>query len=125
MLEAEKGGFVDANRLPTLSSQAGGSGRVRWRPTGDTHFWSEAQALSNLLKTPEPGSKDADSHVTRPHRSIVCAPNRPQGNLFRFCMDVASSELPTTGGLETVSSAGRKKGRRGLGSQGGEDGPWR
>ncbi|GAQ80498.1 Vacuolar protein sorting-associated protein [Klebsormidium nitens] len=111
--------------FPFPIHQAGGSGRVRWRPSGDTHFWSEAQALSNLFKTPESGSRGADTHVTRPHRSIVCAPNRPQGKPFRFCMDVASSELPTTSGLETVSSTGRKKGRRGLGSQGGEDGPWR
>lgn len=40
-------------------------------------------------------------------------------------MDVASSEPPTAGALESGPSTGRKKGRRGLVSQGGEDGPWR
>jgi hypothetical protein len=109
-----------------ISLQAGGSGRVRWRPSGDTHFWSEAQALSNLLKAPETPYKTAEYRSTRPHRSIVCAPNRPQGKPFRFCMDVASSELPTVSSLETVSSRGRKRAGRVLGSESEEGGKtWR
>lgn len=113
-------------RICNHSLQAGGSGRVRWRPSGDTHFWSEAQALSNLLKAPENPYKTAECRSTRPHRSIVCAPNRPQGKPFRFCMDIASSELPTVSSLETVSSRGRKRAGRVLGSESEEGGKtWR
>ncbi|KAK3033803.1 hypothetical protein RJ639_034374 [Escallonia herrerae] len=55
------------------------TGRMRWRPLGNTYLWSEAYNISNLL-----------SHENKIGflRSFICYPSHPSSDPFRCCISV-------------------------------------
>ncbi|ESQ32011.1 hypothetical protein EUTSA_v10003500mg [Eutrema salsugineum] len=61
------------------------SGRLRWRPLGDSYLWSEAHSISKVL------SKDSRIGF---RRSFACYPCHPSHEPFRCCISVESSSLP-------------------------------
>ncbi|KAK4756247.1 hypothetical protein SAY87_006374 [Trapa incisa] len=59
------------------------SGRVRWRPQGDSYVWSETHILQNILPQ--------DSKIGF-FRSFVCYPSHPSFN--RFCCCISVGKIP-------------------------------
>ncbi|KAJ7542559.1 hypothetical protein O6H91_09G000500 [Diphasiastrum complanatum] len=61
------------------------TGKMRWRPYGSSHLWSEAQSLSNMMFS--------SSH----YRSVVCYPVHPGSKgPFRCCLSVCQSHISLT-----------------------------
>ncbi|XP_048591068.1 uncharacterized protein LOC106348493 isoform X1 [Brassica napus] len=67
------------------------SGRLRWRPLGDSFLWSEAHSISKVLSQ--------DSRIGF-RRSFACYPCHPSHEPFRCCISVESSSLPASFGRE-------------------------
>lgn len=67
------------------------AGRMRWRPLGDTHLWSEAYNVSNII-----------SHESRISflRPFVCYPSHPSSDPFRCCISVDNRCLPMVGSVK-------------------------
>ncbi|KFK27746.1 hypothetical protein AALP_AA8G423700 [Arabis alpina] len=63
------------------------SGRLRWRPLGDTYLWSEAHSISKVLSQ--------DSRIGF-RRSFACYPCHPSHEPFRCCISVQSTSLPAS-----------------------------
>ncbi|CAA7023283.1 unnamed protein product [Microthlaspi erraticum] len=64
------------------------SGRLRWRPLGDSYLWSEAHSISKVLSQ--------DSRIGF-RRSFACYPCHPSHEPFRCCISVQSTSLPAYG----------------------------
>ncbi|KAF8099934.1 hypothetical protein N665_0235s0032 [Sinapis alba] len=67
------------------------SGRLRWRPLGDSFLWSEAHSISKVLSQ--------DSRIGF-RRSFACYPCHPSHEPFRCCISVESSSLPASFGRQ-------------------------
>jgi hypothetical protein len=67
------------------------AGRIRWRPLGDNHLWSEAYNVSNIV-----------SHESRISflRSFVCYPSHPSSDPFRCSISVVDRCLPIVGSIK-------------------------
>ncbi|EFH50478.1 hypothetical protein ARALYDRAFT_910516 [Arabidopsis lyrata subsp. lyrata] len=63
------------------------SGRLRWRPLGDSYLWSEAHSISKVLSQ--------DSRIGF-RRSFACYPCHPSHEPFRCCISVQSTSLPAS-----------------------------
>ncbi|KAL0738567.1 hypothetical protein Bca4012_014777 [Brassica carinata] len=63
------------------------SGRLRWRPLGDSFLWSEAHSISKVLSQ--------DSRIGF-RRSFACYPCHPSHEPFRCCISVESSSVPAS-----------------------------
>ncbi|KAL7589773.1 hypothetical protein Lser_V15G35826 [Lactuca serriola] len=64
------------------------SGRIRWRPLGNTFLWSEAYSISHILS-----NESKIGHL----RSFVCYPSLPSSDPFRCCVSVHDVCLPSAG----------------------------
>ncbi|XP_062008854.1 uncharacterized protein LOC133725578 isoform X1 [Rosa rugosa] len=62
------------------------AGRIRWRPIGDSHLWSEVYNLSNLL------SQEGKIGFLK---SFACYPAHPNSDPFRCCISVRNVSLPS------------------------------
>ncbi|XP_050382411.1 uncharacterized protein LOC126799284 isoform X2 [Argentina anserina] len=62
------------------------AGRIRWRPVGDSHLWSEVYNLSNLL------SQEGKIGFLK---SFACYPAHPNSDPFRCCISVKNISLPS------------------------------
>ncbi|KAL2613042.1 hypothetical protein R1flu_024734 [Riccia fluitans] len=98
------------------------SGRMRWRPLGSKHLWSEPQLLPNLLQLPL-------SHSGF-HRPIVCYPCHPSDGPFRSCIMVTShsvsaaesdSEIPNKGKHKLGTGRDNTRDKSGIGSSAGSE----
>ncbi|KAL1212574.1 hypothetical protein V5N11_021137 [Cardamine amara subsp. amara] len=63
------------------------SGRLRWRPLGDSYLWSEAHSISKVLSQ--------DSRIGF-RRSFACYPCHPSHEPFRCCISVQNTSLPAS-----------------------------
>lgn len=63
------------------------AGRIRWRPIGDSHLWSEVYNLSNLL------SQESKIGFLK---SFACYPAHPNSDPFRCCISVRNISLPSS-----------------------------
>lgn len=62
------------------------SGRMRWRPLGNSYLWSEVHNLHNIL------SQEGKIGFLR---SFVCYPSHPSSDPFRCCFSLERICLPT------------------------------
>lgn len=62
------------------------AGRIRWRPIGDSHLWSEVYNLSNLL------SQEGKIGFLK---SFACYPAHPNSDPFRCCISVTNISIPS------------------------------
>lgn len=70
------------------------SGRIRWRPVGNTYLWSEAYKLSDIL---------LQENRIAFLRSFVCYPSHPSNDPFRCCLSVQDICLPPFSQAKTGS----------------------
>ncbi|CAK7357552.1 unnamed protein product [Dovyalis caffra] len=70
------------------------TGRMRWRPHGNSYLWSEVHDISSIL-----------SHESKIGflRSFVCYPSHPSSDPFRCCISVQSFSLPSSRKLKKGS----------------------
>jgi hypothetical protein len=71
------------------------SGRLRWRPLGDSYLWSEAHSISKVL------SQDSGIGF---RRSFACYPCHPSHEPFRCCISVQSTSLPASFHINDLSA---------------------
>ncbi|XP_050228405.1 uncharacterized protein LOC126677693 isoform X2 [Mercurialis annua] len=64
------------------------TGRLRWRPLGNSYLWSELHDLSNIL------SQEIKLEFLR---SFVCYPRHPSSDPFRCCISVQKTSVPSSG----------------------------
>nr|XP_011467498.1 PREDICTED: uncharacterized protein LOC101298156 [Fragaria vesca subsp. vesca] len=62
------------------------AGRIRWRPIGYSHLWSEVYNLSNLL------SQEGKIGFLK---SFACYPAHPNSDPFRCCISVRNVSIPS------------------------------
>lgn len=77
------------------------TGRMRWRPLGNNHLWSEVQLLPNLLQV-------ADTRLGF-HRPVVCYPVNPSNGAFRCCIAVENHPIPAAEAVAAAKSKGEQR----------------
>uniref|UniRef100_A0A7I4B673 Uncharacterized protein n=1 Tax=Physcomitrium patens TaxID=3218 RepID=A0A7I4B673_PHYPA len=66
------------------------TGKIRWRPLGNSFVWSEVLSLRHLLQ-----SAESPQGI---HRSVLCYPNSRTGRPFRCCLSVNHSHIDAVDG---------------------------
>ncbi|CAM6098991.1 unnamed protein product [Calypogeia fissa] len=77
------------------------TGRMRWRPLGNNHLWSEVQLLPNLLEI-------GDTRLGF-HRPVVCYPVNPSNGAFRCCIAVENHPIPAAEAVAASKSKGEQR----------------